>query len=334
MKTMKLMFLILMMSGTLISISAYSWINIWIGLELNLLAFIPIMNLDNFKYSSESSLKYFLVQVSASILVLFSFLNSFILINSIEQLMPTSMFLFNSAILMKMGAAPFHFWYPEVLEGLSWANALLLMTWQKIAPMILIMYNFKLNLFFILIILMCMTLGSVKTWNQTSLKKILALSSINHIGWMLSMMMLNQSLWMLYFLIYTFISLNMILIFNKYKIFNIKDLMNNMNYNKTLKFYFFLNFFSLGGIPPFLGFFPKWLILKTLIENHFYFLSFMMIFITLICMYIYMRLMLQSLMMKLNENKKFNYINSYYVIFLNWVNIYGLIIFTVIFSIY
>nr|ANW48062.1 nad2 [Harmonia axyridis] len=328
------MFLILMMSGTLISISAYSWINIWIGLELNLLAFIPIMNLDNFKYSSESSLKYFLVQVSASILVLFSFLNSFILINSIEQLMPTSMFLFNSAILMKMGAAPFHFWYPEVLEGLSWANALLLMTWQKIAPMILIMYNFKLNLFFILIILMCMTLGSVKTWNQTSLKKILALSSINHIGWMLSMMMLNQSLWMLYFLIYTFISLNMILIFNKYKIFNIKDLMNNMNYNKTLKFYFFLNFFSLGGIPPFLGFFPKWLILKTLIENHFYFLSFMMIFITLICMYIYMRLMLQSLMMKLNENKKFNYINSYYVIFLNWVNIYGLIIFTVIFSIY
>nr|ARH54390.1 NADH dehydrogenase subunit 2 [Harmonia quadripunctata] len=328
------MFMILMFLGTIISISSYSWINIWIGLELNLLAFIPVMNYDNFKYSSESSLKYFLVQVSASTIILFSFINSFFSFYNIENLDSISMNLFNSAIFMKMGAAPFHFWYPEVIEGLSWINALILMTWQKIAPMILIMYNFKMNLFFILFILMSMMIGSLKTWNQTSMKKILALSSINHIGWMLGMMMLNQSLWLIYFIIYSLISFNMIFIFNKFKIYNIKNLFNLMNNNKSMKFFFFLNFLSLGGIPPFLGFLPKWLILKTLIENEFIFIPMMMIFITLICLYIYIRLMIQSMLIKMNEKKMIISNKIYYVNFLNWLNITGLIIFTLILNIY
>nr|YP_010481792.1 NADH dehydrogenase subunit 2 [Vibidia duodecimguttata]UVU20926.1 NADH dehydrogenase subunit 2 [Vibidia duodecimguttata] len=331
MKLMKIMFIIIMMMGTLISISAYSWINIWIGLEMNLMAFLPLMNSDNMKQSSEVSMKYFLVQVSASMFILFSFLFSLTLMGSINELSLLSQFMFNSAIFMKMGAAPFHFWYPSIAEGLSWTNLMILMTWQKIAPMILIMYNFQMNLYFSMIILLSMTISGVKNWNQTSLKKIMALSSINHIGWMTTSMLLNQSLWTLYFIIYMFISINLIFILNKYNINNLKELMMILNLNKSMKMFFFFNFFSLGGIPPFLGFLPKWLILKTLIENNMYMLAFIMIFTTMLTLYIYMRIIIQPLILKIKEKKMFfkNY-ETFYINLMNWINIIGLMTFTIL----
>ena len=142
-KIIKFIFVNITILGSLISISAFSWINIWIGLEINLLAFIPIINYDHFKHTSEVTMKYFLVQVSASIFILFSFLYSFSFLNSIEPLNSLSYYIFNSAILIKIGAAPFHFWYLEVAEGLRWIRLLILITWQKIAPIILIIYNFS-----------------------------------------------------------------------------------------------------------------------------------------------------------------------------------------------
>nr|QYC35767.1 NADH dehydrogenase subunit 2 [Vibidia duodecimguttata] len=331
MKLMKIMFIIIMMMGTLISISAYSWINIWIGLEMNLMAFLPLINSDNMKQSSEVSMKYFLVQVSASMFILFSFLFSLILSGSINELTLLSQFIFNSAIFMKMGAAPFHFWYPSIAFGLSWSNLMILMTWQKIAPMILIMYNFQMNMYFCMIIMLSMTISGLKSWNQTSLKKILALSSINHIGWMTASMLLNQSLWILYFIIYMFISINLILILKKYNINNLKELMMIFNLNKSTKFFFFFNFFSLGGIPPFLGFFPKWLILKTLMDNNMYMLAFIMIFTTLLTLYIYMRMIIQPLMLKMKENKMiFKNSDTFYIYMMNWINVIGLITFSIL----
>nr|QAY82203.1 NADH dehydrogenase subunit 2 [Coccinella transversoguttata] len=335
MKLMKSLFLIIMMLGTLISISAYSWINIWIGLEMNLLAFIPLINYDNYKHSSETSMKYFLVQVSASMFIMFAIPYSFLKFNSFDKLNEVSNFIFNCAILMKMGAAPFHMWYPEVVRGMSWMNAMLMLTWQKIAPMILIMYNFKMNTLFYMIILVSMTVSGVKAWNQTSLKKILALSSINHMGWMMSMMFLNQSLWILYFTVYLFITTNLILVLNKYNINTTYELFNLMNLNKTTKFFFFLNLFSLGGIPPFLGFFPKWMVLKILMENDLYFLAFLMIFLTLISLYVYMRMIFQPMTFKSPEKKNiFKNSDYFFVYVMNFINLAGLIIFTLIFNLY
>nr|AIW06361.1 NADH dehydrogenase subunit 2 [Cheilomenes sexmaculata] len=331
----KNLFLMMMFTGTMISISSSSWINIWIGLEMNLLGFIPLMSMDKFKQSSEISMKYFFVQVSASMMVIFSFLNSFLMSNSLDMMTPISVFMFNCAVLMKMGAAPFHIWYPDVVEGLSWSNNLLMLTWQKIAPMILIMYNFKMNLFFCIIILISMTLGGLKMWNQTSIKKILAFSSINHMGWMMSMMFLNQSMWKIYFVIYMFTTINLIMVLKKFNINNMNELFMLLNNNKTPKFFFLMNLLSMGGIPPFLGFFPKWMTLKMMMENEFYLLSFLMIFLTLISLFIYMRMILQPLMFKMSEKKNyFKNLNMFYIYFMNWMNILGLIIFSLIFSMY
>nr|ANJ01470.1 NADH dehydrogenase subunit 2 [Propylea sp. HSL-2016] len=334
MKLMNMVFFIVMILGSLISISAYSWINIWIGLEMNLLAFIPLISFDNLKSSSEVALKYFLVQVTASMIILFSFIYSFNKLGNINDLMYPSQFLFNSAILLKMGAAPFHMWYPNVAVGLSWMNLLILMTWQKIAPMILIMYNFDMNMYFCLIIIISMTVSGLKGWNQTNMKKILALSSINHIGWMMAMMFLNQSLWIMYFVIYIFISTNLVIVLNKYKINNLNDLMMLYNSNKSAKFFFFMNLFSLGGIPPFLGFFPKWLVIKILLENEMYFLAFIMIFLTIFSLYVYTRLTLQPMILKVSEKKKILKNSNHFIYMMNWFNIIGLIFFTTMFNIF
>nr|YP_010411286.1 NADH dehydrogenase subunit 2 [Megalocaria dilatata]URN72796.1 NADH dehydrogenase subunit 2 [Megalocaria dilatata] len=330
---MNILFLNIMIVGTFISISAYSWINIWIGLEMNLMAFITLINSDNMKQSSEVAIKYFLVQVSASMLILFAFLNSYILLGNVYDLTPLSKFIFNSAILLKMGAAPFHMWYPSVAMGLSWINLLIMMTWQKIAPMILIMYNFEMNSFFCTIILLSITISGLKIWNQTSMKKILALSSINHMGWMMAMMFLNQSLWAFYFTIYIFITTNLVLVLNKYNINTLEELFMLYNSSKTTKFFFFLNLFSLGGVPPFIGFFPKWMVLKILLENELYFLAFLIVLLTMLSLYIYIRMTLQPLSFK-NSDKKNIFKNSEFkfIFFMNWFNITGIIIFTIIFN--
>lgn len=332
---MKSLFLIIIILGTLISVSAYSWINVWIGLEINLLAFIPLINSDNYKYSSETSIKYFLVQVSASIFIIFAILYSFFDLNSFDKLNEISNFVFNCAVLIKIGAAPFHIWYPEVVWGISWANALLILTWQKIAPIILIIYNFKINTLFYLIILISITVRGVKAWNQTRIKKILALSSINHIGWIIGIIFLNQSLWILYFIVYLFITTNLILVLNKYNINSTYELFSLINLNKTTKFFFFINLISLGGIPPFLGFFPKWIVLKILIENEIYFLAFLIIFLTLIRLYVYIRIIFQPITFKAPEKKNtFKNYDSFFIFVINFINLAGLIIFTLIFNLY
>nr|QHD19739.1 NADH dehydrogenase subunit 2 [Epilachna admirabilis] len=328
-----MLFLNTLIIGTFISISSFSWLSMWIGLEINMLSFIPLMNEKKTSNSSEASLKYFIVQAISSMFIIFSILFSLIL-NEYMELMKSPMeMILNSALLTKMGAAPFHFWFPEIIEGLSWMNTLILLTWQKIAPMILIMYNFNSNLFFCLVILTSMLVSGIKSWNQTSMKKILAFSSINHIGWMLSMLMFNQSLWPFYFSFYSFVNICLIGILSKFEILSIQNLFNIMNSNKSIKLFFFLNFFSLGGLPPFLGFFPKWMILKILIKNEYNFLALIMIFLTLIMLFIYMRLLYQSLSLKTSENKIFNQkSNLFFVNFLSCLNLIGLIIFSFMFN--
>nr|UXW88404.1 NADH dehydrogenase subunit 2 [Afissula kambaitana] len=333
MKMNKILFLITMMMGTLISISSFSWLSMWMGLEINMLSFIPLMNKSNNSNSSEASLKYFIVQAISSMFILFTVLFTLILWEYIELMKSPLEIIFNSALLTKMGAAPFHFWFPEIIEGLSWMNTLILLTWQKIAPMILIMYNFSLSLFFCFIIITSMLISGMKSWNQVSIKKILAFSSINHIGWMLSMIMFNQSLWIFYFSFYVFVTISLISIFMMFEIVTVQALFNIMNSNKTLKLFFFLNFLSLGGLPPFLGFFPKWMILKILMSNEFYLLAFLMIFFTLIMLFIYLRLLCQSLTLKSKETKTFNPKSlNFYTHFLSFLNLSGLIIFSFMFN--
>nr|YP_009707959.1 NADH dehydrogenase subunit 2 [Xystrocera globosa]QEU57257.1 NADH dehydrogenase subunit 2 [Xystrocera globosa] len=306
MKFFKMMFLSTTILGTLIAISSYSWLSMWIGLEINLLSIIPILVNQVNLYSTESALKYFITQALASSILLFAIIMSL----NMNEFLPQSsdylaMMILNSALLMKMGAAPFHAWFPEVLEGLNWFECLLMLTWQKIAPMILLMYNLNMTFFLISVIIFSSLLGSLLGLNQVSMRKIMAYSSINHIGWMIASMMLSASIWSWYFLVYSLISINIVMILIKLKAFYLTQLMNSLNSNKSMKIFFSLNFLSLGGLPPFLGFFPKWLTINGLVENNFFLVSVILILLTLITLFFYLRITFSSLTLNFSESMVF-----------------------------
>nr|WIL79823.1 NADH dehydrogenase subunit 2 [Clerus klapperichi] len=335
MKFYKLLFFITMIIGTLISISAYSWLGMWIGLEINMISIIPLFSNYKNMYSTEAAMKYFLTQTLASMFILMTIIllstNSFIFYN----LNQTLIMIMNSALFTKMGAAPFHFWFPEVIEGLSWFNSLILLTWQKIAPMILIMYNIKFNSFIMMVIICSMIVSSIMGFNQISLRKILAFSSINHIGWMISALINSKIIWLIYFIIYSIISINIIYIFNKFKMFYLNQLIMISNYNPITKIFFMLNFLSLGGIPPFLGFFPKWMVIYNLNLNNQYFLSFIMVMFTLLTFYFYLRIMFSTLLINHNSPLKLNnFKNKFYMMIFNFIALSSLILFPMIFNFY
>nr|QEY08355.1 NADH dehydrogenase subunit 2 [Epilachna paenulata] len=326
-----MLFLSTMVMGTLISISSFSWFAMWMGLEINMLSFIPLMNEKSNPLSSEASFKYFIIQAISSMVILFTFLVSLISKELASPMNMTLEIMFNSALFTKLGMAPFHFWFPEITEGISWMNTLILLTWQKLAPMILIMYNSYSNLFLNLVILSSFIVSGLKNLNQTSMKKFLAFSSINHMGWMMGIILLDQSLWMFYFIFYVFTTISLILMFKLFWMPSIQNTFKIMNSNKSVKLFFFLNFLSLGGLPPFLGFFPKWLILETLWTENQMILALSMVLITLLMLFVYLRLLFQSMMFKVSENKLMTPFSNIFVInFLNFCNLMGMIIFSLI----
>nr|YP_009729769.1 NADH dehydrogenase subunit 2 [Copris tripartitus]QHW07547.1 NADH dehydrogenase subunit 2 [Copris tripartitus] len=332
----KSMFLFSLMMGTLISISSYTWMGMWMGLEINLLSIIPLMSSTENSMASEAALKYFITQALASTLLLFSIISLSLNFMYNINLNLYLMMIMNTSLFMKMGAAPFHFWFPEVMEGLNWTNSFLMLTWQKIAPMILLMYsNFNL-IYTSMIIIISSIISGIMGMNQTSLRKILAYSSINHISWMLCSMLFMETIWIYYFLIYMIINFNIIIIFKKMNIFYIKQLFLSLNNKPMMKFFFIMNFLSLAGLPPFLGFFPKWLTIQNLIQNNFYAITLIVIIMTLITLYIYMRITLSSLILMMNEMPYYNTpkinLNSIYII--NFISMIGLLFITIMFNCY
>nr|QWV61255.1 NADH dehydrogenase subunit 2 [Dudusa sphingiformis] len=332
MNSSKLFFLFILFFSTMISISANSWLGCWIGLEINLLSFIPLISNPNNLLSTEASLKYFLTQSIASINFLFSILLKMILMKNFEMNLFISIMI-NSSMLMKMGSAPFHFWFPNIVEGLSWFNNFILMTWQKISPMIILSYYLNKN-FIILIIMFNIIIGAIGGLNQTSLRKLLAFSSINNLGWMLSSIMISENLWLFYLLMYSFLISNMCFFFYFLNMFFINQLfINNMNF--MIKINLLINFLSLGGLPPFIGFFPKWIIINFLINNNMYLLTFIFIMMSLLMLFFYIRIIYSSFMFNYFKIKWFKiYIkNNYFLLinFLSFISMTGMIFSTFFF---
>nr|QED57262.1 NADH dehydrogenase subunit 2 [Anthonomus eugenii]QED57288.1 NADH dehydrogenase subunit 2 [Anthonomus eugenii]QED57309.1 NADH dehydrogenase subunit 2 [Anthonomus eugenii]QED57345.1 NADH dehydrogenase subunit 2 [Anthonomus eugenii] len=317
----KIMFYSTLIMGSIMAISGTSWLTIWIGLEMNLLSIMPIMK-DKLKSTSEAMIKYFMVQAMASTILLFSIL--MFQLASTKMMSASTYFILNSALFMKMGAAPLHFWYPEVLSGLSWKNNFIMLTWQKIAPMLIIINTSFSILFISLFIVFSALLGSLQGFNQICLRKILAYSSINHIGWMLASFLCTHTIWLFYYLIYTLINMNIIIILQKMNIFYMNQINKLFSFNLKMKMMYMLNFLSLSGLPPFLGFIPKWLVVNFLIMNNFLSLSLILIIFTLLALFMYFRITFSTFSFFYSKNI-LNYKNkiSYTIFFINFLALSG-----------
>nr|AER13588.1 NADH dehydrogenase subunit 2 [Anolis richardii] len=282
-------------TGTIITMSSYHWLMAWIGLEINTLAIIPIISMQHHPRSTEAATKYFLIQAAASAMILFaSTTNAWHTgtWNIIQMSTTSSHIMLTLALSMKLGLAPMHFWLPEVLQGSTMSTAFIVTTWQKLAPMSLILMTVN-NLSPLILLLLGLTSSMMGGWgglNQTQMRKIMAFSSIAHLGWMMTVASITTNIMILNLLIYLIMTSTMFLSLIMLKTKTIQDSSTSWTTSPMLTIMMMLTLLSLGGLPPLTGFMPKWLILEELTTQNLTVLATMMALASLLSLFFYLRL--------------------------------------------
>nr|YP_009175882.1 NADH dehydrogenase subunit 2 [Halcyon coromanda]ALI15707.1 NADH dehydrogenase subunit 2 [Halcyon coromanda] len=291
----KLVSLFSLLLGTTITISSNHWAMAWTGLEINTLAIIPLISKSHHPRAIEAAIKYFLIQATASAMILFSST-----INAwqtgqwdITQMTnPTSSTLLTTAIAMKLGLVPFHFWFPEVLQGAPMITALALSTLMKFPPItILFLTSHSLNPN--LLVLMAISSAALGGWmglNQTQVRKILAFSSISHLGWMTIIILYNPKLTLLTFYLYTLMTTAVFLTLNTTKSLKLPTAMTSWTKSPSLNAALMLTLLSLAGLPPLTGFLPKWLTIQELTKQEMAPAATIITMLSLLGLFFYLRL--------------------------------------------
>lgn len=289
----------------------------WIGLEINLLIFVPLIIKKDRKYQAEARLKYFLTQASASVFIL-------IRLRVIKNQSLIARLILSLALLLKIGAAPAHQWIITVSTGLTWQAVFIIFVPQKIGPMLLISItlpaiNINILIFFIMTRAI---IGSIGGLTPSSLKKIIAYSSVSHLSWLLTSMLLKKHLWACYFVIYSIILWVIIISFHIINYKNISDIF--FREKTTIKTLLIINILSLAGLPPFRGFLIKIIVLEGILQSSLILLIPFLLTGTLIRLFFYIRIITPNLFLtttKINIKQNLNN-NSLLLI----INIFGLLI--------
>nr|WIF20297.1 NADH dehydrogenase subunit 2 [Troglodytes beani] len=291
----KLVFTISLLLGTTITISSNHWVLAWTGLEINTLAILPLISKSHHPRAIEAATKYFLVQAAASTLVLFSSMTNAWHTGQwdITQMTnPTSSLILTTALAMKLGLVPFHFWFPEVLQGSSLPVGLLLSTAMKFPP-ITLLYMTSPSLNPTLLVTMALLSAALGGWmglNQTQTRKILAFSSISHLGWMAIIISYNPKLTLLNFYLYALMTAAVFLTLNSTKALNLPTLMTSWTKTPALNAMLMLTLLSLAGLPPLTGFLPKWLIIQELTKQEMAPAATIISLLSLLGLFFYLRL--------------------------------------------
>nr|QFI35665.1 NADH dehydrogenase subunit 2 [Ammodytes personatus] len=280
--------------GTTITFASSHWLLAWMGLEMNTLAIIPLMAQHHHPRAVEATTKYFLTQATAAAMLLFaSTTNAWLTgqweIQQMTHPLPTMMI--TIALALKIGLAPVHSWLPEVLQGLDLTTGLILSTWQKLAPFALLVQIQPTNSTILIALGVTSTLvGGWGGLNQTQLRKILAYSSIAHLGWMILILQFSPSLTLLALLTYLIMTFSTFLVFKLNKATNINALATSWAKTPALTALTPLLLLSLGGLPPLTGFMPKWLILQELTKQGLAPTATLAALTALLSLYFYLRL--------------------------------------------
>nr|ADD62777.1 NADH dehydrogenase subunit 2 [Liolaemus kingii] len=282
-------------TGTIITASSFHWVLAWLGLELNTLAIIPLITKQHHPRATEAATKYFLTQAAASAIILFSST-----INAwqtgtwdITQLSTTSSsILLTMALAMKMGLAPAHFWLTEVMQGTTTETAMIIATWQKLAPMAIIFMTTN-NLTPMILLTMGMLSAILGGWggmNQTQLRKMMAYSSIAHLGWMAAVSTMMTNILAINLIIYLLMTTTMFSMLIATKSKTIQDLTLLWSLSPMISTLTTTTLLSLGGLPPLTGFIPKWLIIEELALQSLTPMATTLAMSALLSLYFYLRL--------------------------------------------
>nr|QKV48653.1 NADH dehydrogenase subunit 2 [Xyrichtys novacula] len=257
--------------GTTITFASSHWLFAWMGLEINTLAILPLMAQHHHPRAVEATTKYFLTQATAAAMILFASTTNAWLTgqwNIFQLTHPLPLTLLTMALALKIGLAPLHTWLPEVLQGLNLTTGLILSTWQKLAPFALLLQTQPMNSTTLILLGLVSTLvGGWGGLNQTQLRKVLAYSSIAHLGWMILVLQFTPSLTLLTLITYFLMTFSTFVVFKLNNVTTMNALSTSWTKSPTMTALTPLILLSLGGLPPLTGFMPKWLILQELTKQ-------------------------------------------------------------------
>nr|YP_009700157.1 NADH dehydrogenase subunit 2 [Ophiura sarsii]QEP94709.1 NADH dehydrogenase subunit 2 [Ophiura sarsii]QHT54206.1 NADH dehydrogenase subunit 2 [Ophiura sarsii]QYF07892.1 NADH dehydrogenase subunit 2 [Ophiura sarsii] len=290
----------------LVSISgcwlASNWIVIWLWVELNSLALIPILSLNTTPRSIEATSKYFLFQAMGSAILLLGILfrtystGNLSIVGTYNDF---ELLLLGFALTMKMGIFPNHFWFIDVMQGLNFMGGFFVAIVSKIIPvyLIIIISNQSSKNILLLIGISSVLIGSIFGVQQTQLRKLIALSSVAHLGWMIIFFTTSGNSWLgaILFISYLVMVMPLFWIGN---IFSLEHLTKtiNLNTNSALTTTLCLTILSMAGFPPLLGFFYKWLMFFNVTQTNSFFVVSVLIIASLFSLYFYIQICLSFYM--------------------------------------
>ena len=323
-KLLKIEYPILILSsvlGMMIMISSNDLIVFYMGLELQSLALyvLATFNRDNLK-SSEAGLKYFVLSALSSGLLLYgcsliygftgstNFQEIASQLNSNNYAVTFGIVFILVGLAFKISAVPFHMWAPDVYEGSPTSVTLFFTMVPKVAALtvfIRFLYVPFLNLIeqwqmiLIFLSIASMIFGAIAAIGQQNLKRLIAYSSIGHIGYTLAGLATgtNEGIQssIVYITIYIIMNLGLfscLLMMKRNEIYyeSIEDLSGLSKNHPLMSISLLVILFSLAGIPPLAGFFAKFYIFKSVLEQSMYFLAIVGLLSTVIAAFYYLRI--------------------------------------------
>nr|YP_009509802.1 NADH dehydrogenase subunit 2 [Cominella adspersa]AXF46418.1 NADH dehydrogenase subunit 2 [Cominella adspersa] len=329
------MFLSVMGIGTLLSVSSIHWLSIWAGLEINLIGFLPMLVYQKSASESQSAVKYFIIQALGSSFLIFGSLMVFNM--SFTWDMCTKMcnpsilgfMMLMSGLCIKLGLFPFHYWLPSVMAGLPWISCLLLATWQKFAPLFLVLCLLELNQSYMMAFVFCIIsagstlIGGVGGINQTQIRALLAYSSISHLGWMTFAILHSEWGMKVYLSIYVLISISLFMSLWYSDSGSMKNI-NNLKTSSSMQISVMLLLLSLGGLPPLLGFISKWVVITLSTSGPWTPIVFVLILGSLMSLFYYLSLFFSVFLSTLKKYGLSGFSNNNSImILINTLNITG-----------
>ena len=307
--------------GMMVMISSNDLIVFYMGLELQSLALyvLATFNRDQIK-SSEAGLKYFVLSALSSGLLLYgcSLIYGFTgstnfnqiakQLNSNEYAITFGIVFILVGLAFKISAVPFHMWAPDVYEGSPTSVTLFFTMVPKIAALtvfIRFLYVPFLNLIdqwqmiLIFLSIASMLFGAIAAIGQTNLKRLIAYSSIGHVGYALAGLATGSNdgiqSSVIYITIYILMNLGLfsclLMMKRNNKYFeDIEDLSGLSKNHPLLSLSLLVILFSLAGIPPLAGFFAKFYIFKSVLEQSMYFLAVVGLLSTVVAAFYYLRI--------------------------------------------
>lgn len=310
--------------GMMVLVSSYNFLTVFLGLELLSLPIYAMVALQRGKERCiEAAMKYFIIGTLASGMLLYGLSLLFGVTKSLDILQVAKMIatiplgqnlvlsfalvFILAGIAFKLGAAPFHMWIPDVYDGSPTSVTLFLSTAPKLAAfgmtirlLVEAMPNLMIEWTHMLIVvaILSMAIGNFVAIVQSNIKRMLAYSSIAHMGYMAVGLACGTSRGyaaaLFYIISYTIMTLGafgMIALMARggFEANMIEDFAGLNNRNPWLAFIMMLIMFSLAGVPPIVGFIAKVGVIEALIQAHLVWLAVLAVLFAIVGAYYYIR---------------------------------------------